>query len=96
MRTPRKPDEHRLLGQSLRRSFQAPVGTLWAKCYLDDREHERKRASVAAMRSHATQVLAALGGLKALDLNPDHVAAYKKTRRAKKTRLGKLFSDAKV
>lgn len=57
--------------------------------YLDDREFEKKSVSIAAMRSHAKPVLEALGPLRAVDLNPDHVARYKKMRRA-------TVSDAKV
>lgn len=49
--------------------------------YLYDREHEQKVTSIAAMRSHAKPMLAALGAMKALDLRPEHVARYKKLRR---------------
>lgn len=64
--------------------------------YLYDAEHEKKRISIAAMRSHAKPMLAALGRVKALELNPGHVTAYKKMRRSKKTRGGKALSDAKI
>ena len=58
--------------------------------YLDDCEHEKKSGSIAAMRSHAKPMLASLGGVKALELTPEHVANYKKNRRAAN------LSDAKV
>jgi integrase len=57
--------------------------------YLDDREFEEKRESIKSMRDHAKPVLAALGGVRALELRPEHVARYKKLRRAS-------VSDAKI
>jgi len=58
--------------------------------YLYDREHEGKCISIAAMRNHAKPMLAALGAVKALQLNPEHVRRYKEARR------GKGLSDAKI
>ncbi len=66
------------------------------KAYLHDREHEKKCISIAAMRNHARPMIAALGGVKALELTPEHVRRYKAARRAKKTRTGKALSEAKV
>lgn len=66
------------------------------KGYLYDAEHEKKCISIRDMRNHAKPVLAALGAVKALELKPSHVRAYKKARRAKTTRRGTALSDAKI
>ncbi len=57
--------------------------------YLYDAEHEKKCSSIGAMKNHAKPMLAALGNLKAVELRPGHVRAYKKARRL-------TVSDAKV
>lgn len=59
------------------------------KAFLYDAEHEQKRASIAAMRSHAKPMLAALGKFKALALRPGHLRQYKEARR-------ETVSDAKL
>lgn len=59
------------------------------RAYLYDAEHEQKRASIAAMRSHAKPMLAAFGNLKALAFRPGHVRQYKEKRR-------ETVSDAKL
>jgi integrase len=65
------------------------------EAYLADR---RGCKSIGKMRDHAKPVLAALGGVRALDLNPDHVRLYKGQReRTKAQRRGeRTVSPAKL
>lgn len=57
---------------------QAPLSRTLVEGYLA--EKTSGCVSIAAMRSHAKPMLAALGGLKAVELTPEHVRRYKKHR----------------
>lgn len=68
----------------------------FVEAFLYDAEHEKKRISIEAMRSHSKPMLAALGTIKAMNLRPEHVQRYRKARREKGLSDAKLSRELEI